>query len=349
MIARRKRESHVNHERWLVSYADFITLLFAFFTAMYAISQVDTKRLKDMVVSVRYAFSKGLDGSPGGGVKQPVIGESEDGTVIGGGAFSPELKGDNALRDLVEQFRELLDSDAQLKSKVKLRVEPRGLVLSLSEAGFFDSGSEALRKETLPVFEKLAGEIASHPNRIRIEGHTDNRPINTVKFPSNWELSGARAASLAKYLVFQYGMRPTYVSISGYGEFHPVASNDTPEGRQMNRRVEVVLLSDPLNTEGEPEDDEGTDGGSAATQPTKAPRESTTGIQGQLSPEEAATWGGYGYKKKDDEGAIAPLPSTLGTSIQDALAPALRESRESASAPSTEGGDTSETKSKEGD
>ena len=118
-----------------------------------------------------------------------------------------------------------------------------GLVVSLKEIGFFDSGSATIRPTSLDAIARLAGVLKQRPENLRIEGHTDNVPIHTPRFSSNWELSTSRATDLIKILIMTYGIPPSHLAAAGYGEFHPVAKNDTPEGRAQNRRLDVVILS----------------------------------------------------------------------------------------------------------
>lgn len=261
MARKKKPEAHVNHERWLVSYADFITLLFAFFTALYAISTVDLRKLKAMSRSVRVAFEQGT-GTAGGGVAMPTGGDSPD-KDGGAGTEALDLAGDPGLRKLAAQFERLI-TEEELKNRVKLRIEPRGLVLSLSDTAFFDSGSEGLRRDAIPVFRRIGEELRGKDNRIRIEGHTDDRPIRGSRFKSNWELSGARAATIVLLLARDFAVPADRLSIAGYAEFHPVAPNGTVAGRRANRRVDIVLLVDPKD---EPPPESEVAGDHGATQP----------------------------------------------------------------------------------
>ena len=132
------------------------------------------------------------------------------------------------------------------RNEVALHLEPDGLVVSLREAGFFDSGSASMKDQGEDAFRRVAQILQEHPYGVRIEGHTDTVPIHTSQFASNWELSTARATELVKILIEQYGIAAERLSAAGYAEFHPVASNSTNKGRQLNRRVDVVILTVPL-------------------------------------------------------------------------------------------------------
>lgn len=269
-MIRRRKEEHANHERWLVSYADFITLLFAFFTVLYAISAVDAKKMDKLVVAMQMAFD--TQGFPG---KDSRIGLSQseaspimqEQLTIGimppvGGATSRSLQPDQSKTlsavakkldlDVVKAKVEDAIKDEKLREKVSIQREDRGLRISLAEQGFFDSGRAVVRADAIPILQKIASSLADVPNHIRIEGHTDNRPINTPTFPSNWELSTARATFIIQYFLSNFGYAPEVLSAAGYGEYRPVATNDTPEGRSRNRRVDIVILDEVLSRREEP-------------------------------------------------------------------------------------------------
>ena len=229
-MARRRRrpQPHVNHERWLVSYADFITLLFAFFTTMYAISTVDAQKMSKMVASMQLAL-KGDAGPtapvplPQNGLPQPVV---------------PRL--DN-LVELRRQLSARLQRQIQ-HGNVEIGVDSRGLVVSIREAGSFASGSAELSEGARTLLADIAAPLSELSHPIRIEGHTDDTPIRTSRFRSNWELSTARATQVIGYLQNDLGLPAARLSAAGYGEFHPRASNGDEAGRTRNRRVDLVVL-----------------------------------------------------------------------------------------------------------
>jgi len=242
-VKRQRRWSdHVSHDRWLVSYADFVTLLFAFFVVMYASAQMDQRKAGRLSVAIESAFQQlgvfQANGHKAGPIphKIPLSGTrtpgdassiKEDITAVQGeleNALAPEIK----------------------RSEVALHLEPDGLVISLREAGFFDSGSATMKAQAEDAFRRVAQVLQEHPYGVRIEGHTDPVPIHTAHFASNWELSTARATELVKLLIEQHGIAADRLSAAGYAEFHPVASNSTSKGRQLNRRVDVVILTVPL-------------------------------------------------------------------------------------------------------
>jgi len=267
---KRKPQEHVNHERWLVSYADFITLLFAFFTTLYAISTVDAQKMGKMVLSMRASFDNslfsagsdhlslsqgpGANGNPAAG--QQVI-ESLRATKSAGERGAPlqglkELKSsfpsrdgagspEKVLSNLQRSVESLVGPEA-LGSKVRTRMDERGLIISLGEGGFFDSGSDVLKPEGRVLLDAIASALVPTDNHIRVEGHTDNVPIRNTRFPSNWELSTTRATTVVAYLIDRFKIEPERLSAGGYSEYRPVETNATGEGRSRNRRVDIVVL-----------------------------------------------------------------------------------------------------------
>ena len=259
---KKKPEEHENLERWLVSYADFITLLFAFFTTMYAISSVDAQKMGRMVLSMQAAFSSAIFpasnskiGLSNSGAMPPPQSSALFNSVVKNKELSKAQKMLQKLKtqDLVRIKRENLARikqdlthiimDDALKDKVKIVIKSRGIVVSLAEAGFFDSGKAVVKKDSLPLLDKIANYLKGLPNFIRVEGHTDNVPIHTSRFPSNWELSTARATYIVSYFIRNHGFDPRKLSAAGYGEYHPIDTNSTTEGRAKNRRVDIVILT----------------------------------------------------------------------------------------------------------
>jgi chemotaxis protein MotB len=265
----RKKEKHEEEggsERWLVSYADFITLLFAFFTTLYAISTVDAQKMGKMVTSMRASFdstvfdqgsqtlslSKGTGGAEASGSVVPSHAapssvKISEKTVkawadMKGDSPKPVLFGEKAMGRLKRNIETLLGTEV-MKGKVRTRLEPRGLIISLGENGVFDSGSDEIKPEGKALLDTIATGLVSLGNYIRIEGHTDNVPISTARFPSNWELSTARATAVVSQLIVKFGLRPELLSTAGYAEYRPTAANDTDEGRARNRRVDIIVLN----------------------------------------------------------------------------------------------------------
>jgi chemotaxis protein MotB len=256
---RRKRpRAHANHERWLVSYADFITLLFAFFVVLYASAQVDQRKVGKLALAIQVAFQE-LGVFPASTTQVPLdqnepmpfnpvqaIQNVKHNTDLGRIAASPEdsLSAASEAADLSllqDELKNALRNEIALH-EVALHRESDGLVVSLREFGFFDSGSPALKTEALPSLDRIASLLATRNCRLRIEGHTDNVPIHTTKMPSNWELSTARAVELIRILIVRDRLAPERLSAAGFAEYHPIASNSTAQGRAQNRRVDIVIL-----------------------------------------------------------------------------------------------------------
>ena len=250
-MARRKKkhEEHVNHERWLVSYADFITLLFAFFVTLYAISQVDAAKLGKLVDSMQSAFDTKVfePGSPKLSLSDGQAKGVEQQKLIE--PISPPVAPSRTLMAIQAVLHDKLVR-AHFVDRVGMVQERRGLVISLTEAGFFDPGHAQLMESSHVALDAIADSLLSMPNHLRIEGHTDTTPIHTAQFPSNWELSMARAIYILSYFRSHFEFDPAKVSSAGYGEYRPIAPNDTPEGRAKNRRVDIVILSEAERQEG---------------------------------------------------------------------------------------------------
>ncbi len=235
---RRQDTAHSSHERWLVSYADFITLLFAFFTTMYAISTVDAQKLSSMVDSMQAAFDSSQD--------RPSA--SAPGAAPAATASPAARTTGSRERALALRLRERLSGSA-----VDIETDSRGIVVSIREAGSFATGSADLSTVAKDVLTQLAATLADEPSlKLRVEGHTDDVPIQTGRFSSNWELSTARATSVVTFLVSEIGMAPPRLSAAGYGEFHPRVPNASGESRARNRRVDIVILNEATAAEEPP-------------------------------------------------------------------------------------------------
>jgi chemotaxis protein MotB len=259
-MMRRRRAQHANHERWLVSYADFITLLFAFFVVLYASAQVDQRKVGKLAMAIQVA-SEEMGVFPASTTRVPMNLEepmpfsdvqaiesakrnAELGRVARPATDSAALAAREAnLTALQEELQHALRNEISLHT-VALHRETEGLVISLREFGFFDSGSAQLKSSAVPALDRIASILAIRTCRLRIEGHTDNVPIHTAQMASNWELSTARSTELVRLLITKYRFSPERLSASGYAEYHPIASNATAQGRAQNRRVDVVILSE---------------------------------------------------------------------------------------------------------
>lgn len=263
MARKKEPEKHANHERWLVSYGDFLTLLFAVFVALYAMGQTDKKKAEELTQSLRESFGYSTQASAGQkGVlhsqdikpipaikpemavvpmvdKMPPAGPRQGGMQQGRGKIKAEDKEFKEIQSAIEAY--LVKHGAQ--SKVAINITRRGLVVSLKEAGFFDSGSAIIKPAGYQLLNTIIEAMTQYSNPLRVEGHTDDIPISTPIFPSNWELSVSRATTVLRYIQKSYDIEPGKLSATGYGQFRPTAENTTPEGRSKNRRVDIVLLS----------------------------------------------------------------------------------------------------------
>jgi chemotaxis protein MotB len=267
MRRRRKSRPHANHERWLVSYADFITLLFAFFVVLYASSQVDQRKVGKLALAIQVAFQE-MGVFPASTTEIPLnlnepmpfstvqsIENVERTSELGHIASAPtnSLAGssdDNDLATLQSELQQALHGEIA-SHRISLHRQTEGLVVSLREFGFFDSGSASIKAGALPALDRIASILAIRTCNLRIEGHTDNIPIHTAQMASNWELSTGRATELVRQLIVRYGFPPERLSAAGYAQYHPVASNVTAQGRAQNRRVDIVILPFQAVAEGE--------------------------------------------------------------------------------------------------
>ncbi|MCC6748472.1 MAG: OmpA family protein [Deltaproteobacteria bacterium] len=256
MARKRKHAAHENHERWLVSYADFITLLFAFFVVLFSSSQVDQRKVGKLARSIQGAFLE-LSIAPTPGSRNPIMDRGQfpgdtlqqlERLAKGPKDHKPRVLGSSGLKKLKKKLESQLSAE-NLSGKVRIGMDDRGLTITLAEGFFFDSGSAAVRKNSLPTLERISRLLRSLGNALRVEGHTDDRPIKTARFPSNWELSTARATYVVSYLIQHFEADPRQLSAAGYGEWRPTATNDTAEGRAMNRRVDIVVLSSEAMTQ----------------------------------------------------------------------------------------------------
>ncbi len=250
MIRRNRPAAHPNHERWLVSYADFITLLFAFFVVMYATAQTDKAKASQVAASVQAALERGTFSSAvryilGGTVDEKGPGNAQ---VKGpGGVHTIVLEKQPEMRtvDLAPSIRTLtkeLEKEIEAK-RVQITMQPRGLAISFNQASLFPSGEDTVSPAAYDALEKTAAALLKIPNPVRLEGHTDSVPIHSARFRSNWELSAARSIALLEILATRFGVPRERMSIGGYADTAPLESNETQEGRARNRRVDLVILN----------------------------------------------------------------------------------------------------------
>lgn len=228
MRRRQREDSSSSGGSWLTTYSDMVTLLLAFFVLLFAFSAVDEGKFS----AVMSAF-------------QNYLGVLSEGQSIldspGPLPFDYSDIGHQQLQDLFEQMGEYIEE--QSLTGVELELEERGLIIRFAEQVFFDLGQAKLKPDALRILNDLAVHLKDLPNPLRVEGHTDDWPIRTSAFPSNWELSVHRATNVVRHLIEEDGFDPEKLSVAGYSEYRPIRANDTAENRAMNRRVDIVILN----------------------------------------------------------------------------------------------------------
>lgn len=212
---------------WMTTYADMVTLLLSLFVLLFGISNVDEGKFHGLMQSIRGGF---------GVLQGGLVAETDPGLLSSSSELSLEQ-----LLQLKEALGEFIDLEG-LHASVMVEHEERGLVVRFADQVFFDLGKADLKQEAVAILDKLGPILKDIPNPIRVEGHTDNWPIKTAQFPSNWELSTHRAPRVIRYMVEELGFDPNKLSAAGYGEYRPVAPNDTAENRALNRRVDIVIM-----------------------------------------------------------------------------------------------------------
>lgn len=226
---------------WLNTYADMVTLILCFFVLLFAMSAINVRKFQAVIASLQGALGI-LDRS-----SQPALPPPDEGVFDAEQLRLQLLAQEMAqMRAMAETFRKELGK-LGLSDKVSVEIEERGVVFRFADAVLFDIGKAELRPEARSVLKVVGQMVKKVSNPVRVEGHTDNWPIHTEKFPSNWELSTGRATSVVRFLIEEVGVPPKRLQAAGYGEFHPIDSNETAEGRQRNRRVDVILLRPSLS------------------------------------------------------------------------------------------------------
>jgi chemotaxis protein MotB len=228
---------HENAERWLLTYADLITLLMVFFVVLYSMSQADSDKFKRISAALQQAFN--VD-----------VLQGQAASSIDDGSAKPTQPVDDLISDtqvpqvarLKNKIEAVLDGSTQAPD-VTVGVDREGIVIRLSGSYLFDSGRAELKPNSLAVLDAIAGELRPINNDIRVDGHTDSTPIESPRYPTNWELSAARALAVTRYFTETDGVQSTRLMAAGFGEFRPLVLNDTREHRAQNRRVEIHLLS----------------------------------------------------------------------------------------------------------
>jgi chemotaxis protein MotB len=230
-VSSRGRISRTSNAKWLITFNDLITLMMVFFVLVFAMSKGDMAKIKQFRSAIIHGF-----------------GALEKKSVERNGLIEdtrPQMKSGDKLQkqSVPEAIRDMIEKIDALP-EVETENSDKGLVIRIAGNIFFDSGSSMINPSGFSLLKKIGSLISQLPNRVRIEGYTDNVPIATEAFPSNWELSAARAVSIVKFLSDRMNVYPRRLSAVGYGESRPIKANDTPENRALNRRVEIVLLKD---------------------------------------------------------------------------------------------------------
>ncbi len=257
-MMKKKKEKKENGERWLLTYSDLITLLMVFFVMLYSISNVNQKEYEALSQSLSEAFGtsgKSVNGSiipkgagildGGTGLTSKDIKESGDSQTAKTGEGYNIDTSDGISKEEFATLRNNLNNalkDSKLKDKLRITVEDKGMVISLPNDILFDSGEADVKPEMKPILDQVAVLLNSIDSPIQVEGHTDNVPVNNNEYRSNWQLSADRAANVVQYLIENYKVKPERLVAIGYGEYKPVASNKTQEGRMKNRRISITLL-----------------------------------------------------------------------------------------------------------
>lgn len=234
-MAKHKHEEHENHERWLVSYADFITLLFAFFVVMYSISAVNEGKFRTVSESIKAAL-------------HPVAHQQTSSMAFNIGQSRPSIPAASMPGEKNQAVRNLRDLIKSLKMTTQFSVvqvkdtENGDIVITIPDQLLFNSGEASIRQDALPFLKGLAAAMLELDRHVRIEGHTDNVPIRTAQFPSNWELSSARAVIVVRVLSELYGVPTAHLTAVGHADTRPVTANLNTDQRAKNRRVEIIIL-----------------------------------------------------------------------------------------------------------
>lgn len=256
MGKKHKHPEHVNLERWLVSYADFITLLFATFVVLYALSQADISKFEQVEQSLKRAFSKGqMEGNTSllDNVGESILSAGNDGMnllapILERMESQYEEKTFGDVKNSIERMKKQYETDG-----IQVKVSERGLVISVIDHFVFESGSAKIKPGAIPALIKIgqALEVKFPVNLIRVEGHTDSIPIKSAIYPSNWELSSSRASEVVRFFINRFKIKPNRFAAIGYASSRPVETNKTAEGRSKNRRVEIIVLRNKI-TKAEP-------------------------------------------------------------------------------------------------
>ena len=227
MARKKKKDDEIRTDGWMDTFADTMTLLLTFFILLYSISAVDSEKLKKLSEALQYSLT----------------GDSSIEEVQSIDDLKVEIEKGTKYEDLAAKLNEIIEKNS-LTDEIKIREEERGIVLQVDESILFDSGKAEIKSESINVLDTIAKIIQETDNEIVAEGNTDNVPINSAAYRSNWELSTERALSIVRYLIENKNINPNRISLKGYGEFNPIVPNDTPENKAKNRRVDILVVEE---------------------------------------------------------------------------------------------------------
>ncbi|MBI3585075.1 MAG: flagellar motor protein MotB [Nitrospinae bacterium] len=242
MARKKKEEEHENLERWLISYSDFITLLFALFVVLFAITNIDLRKLRQVSKSIQFGFATSGTGGTGA---SPAI-KGPPGETLVSGQYKEEFinyeelaKARESIKDALLQYIKMGGTGFDV---LDFKLDDRGLIIRLSTNYFFNNSDASLHPAIIPVLDKIAATLKNLNYAIRVEGHTDSIPVQSPIYQSNWELSSIRATNVVRYFIEKRGFSPGRVSASGYAAYHPIDTNASESGRARNRRIDIVVL-----------------------------------------------------------------------------------------------------------
>lgn len=246
MRKRKRAEEHENLERWLITYADLITLLLAFFIMLYSFSKQDTQKYEEVIGYLKAVFQGGTGilgrGTPGGaGVIDTPVKTME----LPIERFDTSRAMDLEIKKKIEDEINTIQTKADPNKQIFVVSDEGSITVRVTDRAFFDPGKADLKAEARQTLDKLVPIIKNTPNHVRVEGHTDNVPIHTGEFKSNWELSVRRATEVVRYIIEHHAFPPQRISASGYAEYRPIVPNDSPENKSRNRRTEIIIVKAP--------------------------------------------------------------------------------------------------------
>ncbi len=256
MAKRKEAHEKENAERWLLTYADMITLLMLFFIVLYSMSSVDTERFRAVSQALESVFAGGNWGVLDAGMLFRQAGTADFQGKFAIGSQHPYKNTSRPISRILKQASEVFKPEIKAKL-LRTTLDERGLVITLASDAYFDRGSAAVNDDMKEVLKKVAGIINSVPNFVRIEGHTDNSPVSPEMaregYETNWDLSSARSVHVLRYLTEEERVDPKKLSAVAFGQYRPIDDNSSPEGRSFNRRVDIVILKDRMLKEDEKE------------------------------------------------------------------------------------------------